>query len=143
VLHEATDVRNPLLERLKFMAIVSSNLDEFFMKRIGGLKQQLGAGISKRTVDGRTPKEQIDVCYAEVRDIETVQRGVLGQLLTELREHGVAVLSYAELSQAQVVFFAGLFLREYFSAGNAAIDRPGASVSVYFQFVDEFVGAGR
>ncbi|RMG34348.1 MAG: hypothetical protein D6720_09595, partial [Gammaproteobacteria bacterium] len=42
VLHEAEDERNPLLERLKFLAIVSSNLDEFFMKRIGGLKQQVG-----------------------------------------------------------------------------------------------------
>jgi polyphosphate kinase len=44
VLHEAEDSRNPLLERVKFLAILSSNLDEFFMKRIGGLKQQIGAG---------------------------------------------------------------------------------------------------
>ena len=109
VLHEAADGRNPLLERLKFMAIVSGNLDEFFMKRIGGLKQQLGAGISKRTVDGRTPKEQIDASYAEVRDIEAVQRRVLGRLLAELREHDIAILSYAELNQTQVAF-----LRDYF-----------------------------
>ena len=74
VLHEAEDPRNPLLERLKFLAIVGSNLDEFFMKRIGGLKQQLGAGMTTKTVDGRTPKEQIDECYAVVRDQELVQR---------------------------------------------------------------------
>ncbi|MDD2582967.1 MAG: RNA degradosome polyphosphate kinase, partial [Desulfuromonadaceae bacterium] len=54
VLHEAEDLRTPLLERLKFIAIVSSNLDEFFMKRIGGLKQQIGAGMRELTLDGRT-----------------------------------------------------------------------------------------
>ena len=54
VLPEAEDPRTPMLERLKFLAIVGSNLDEFFMKRIGGLKQQVEAGITERTVDGRT-----------------------------------------------------------------------------------------
>ena len=57
VLHEASDERNPLLERVKFLAIVNANLDEFFMKRIGGLKQQVGAGVHDLTVDGRTPEE--------------------------------------------------------------------------------------
>ena len=52
VLHEAEDERTPLLERVKFLSIVSSNLDEFFMKRIGGLMQQVGAGVSKLTIDG-------------------------------------------------------------------------------------------
>ena len=85
VLSEAEDPRNPLLERVKFLAIVSSNLDEFFMKRIGGLKQQVGAGVSKRTVDGRTPKEQITECYEVVRQQETRQREILEQLLGELR----------------------------------------------------------
>ena len=55
VLYEAEDSRNPLLERLKFLAIVSSNLDVFFLKRIGGLKQLVGAGMNLKTVDGRTP----------------------------------------------------------------------------------------
>ena len=55
VLHEAEDLRIPLLERVKFLAIVSNNLDEFFMKRIGGLKQQIGASVHTPSVDGRTP----------------------------------------------------------------------------------------
>jgi polyphosphate kinase len=109
VLHEAGDGRNPLLERLKFLAIVSSNLDEFFMKRIGGLKQQLGAGIATRTVDGRTPKEQIDESYAKVREMEALQRDLLHQLLAELREQAIAILDYAELSETQTEF-----LRQYF-----------------------------
>ena len=62
VLHEAEDPRTPLLERAKFLAIVNSNLDEFIMKRIGGLKQQVGAGMHDRNVDGRTPREQIAEC---------------------------------------------------------------------------------
>ena len=57
VLHEAQDPRTPLLERVKFLAIVNANLDEFFMKRIGGLKQQVGAGVKDLTVDGRTPEQ--------------------------------------------------------------------------------------
>ena len=57
VLHEAKDESNPLLERLKFVGIVSSNLDEFFMKRIGGLKQQVGAGVMDYSVDGRLPAQ--------------------------------------------------------------------------------------
>ena len=59
VLAEAEDPRNPLLERLRFLAITASNLDEFFMKRIGGLKQQLAAGVHELTADGRTPRRQI------------------------------------------------------------------------------------
>ena len=67
VLHEAQDARTPLLERVKFLAIVNSNLDEFFMKRIGGLKQQAAAGVSEVTVDGRTPTQQIAECLAFLR----------------------------------------------------------------------------
>ncbi len=109
VLNEAADERNPLLERLKFLAIVSSNLDEFFMKRIGGLKQQLGAGVTTLTVDGRTPREQITQCYEVVRDQEARQRDILHGLLKELREHGIAILSYEELTEAQ-----SNYLRSYF-----------------------------
>src|SRR5258707_15836699 len=68
VLHEAEDERNPLLERLKFLAITGSNLDEFFMKRIGGLKQQVVAGMHELTVDGRTPQQQLVECIAYVHD---------------------------------------------------------------------------
>src|SRR5215475_4414954 len=77
VLAEALDEHNPLLERLKFLAITASNLDEFFMKRIGGLKQQVVAGMQEVTPDGRTPRQQIAECYADVRRFEQRQREVL------------------------------------------------------------------
>jgi len=98
VLHEAEDERNPLLERLKFVAIVGSNLDEFFMKRIGGLKQQLGAGVSTLTVDGRTPRQQIEECYELVRELDGRKRDILGDLLTRLRDHDIRLLGYSELA---------------------------------------------
>src|SRR5437870_8897637 len=62
VLAEAEDDRNPLLERIKFLAISASNLDEFFIKRIGGLKQQAASGVKALTIDGRTPQTQIAEC---------------------------------------------------------------------------------
>ncbi|HKZ16512.1 MAG TPA: RNA degradosome polyphosphate kinase, partial [Geobacteraceae bacterium] len=98
VLHEAQDERTPLLERVKFVAIVSSNLDEFFMKRIGGLKQQQGAGISSLTVDGRTPRQQIEECYALVRELEGAKHRLLPELLGLLRDKGIFILSHEELS---------------------------------------------
>jgi len=104
VLHEAEDPRNPLLERVKFLAIVSSNLDEFFMKRIGGLKQQLGAGMTKKTVDGRTPKDQITECYEVVREQERLQREIFAQLRTELSGHGIEILKYDALGRDDIDF---------------------------------------
>ena len=70
VLQMAADEQTPLLERVKFLAIVSSNLDEFFMKRIGGLKQQIAAGINTVTVDGKTPLQQVEECQAMVHKIK-------------------------------------------------------------------------
>ncbi len=98
VLHEAEDERNPLLERLKFLAITASNLDEFFMKRIGGLKQQVVAGMHELTVDGRSPQQQITECYLVVGVIEQRQREVGPHILRELENHGIRVRLYASLT---------------------------------------------
>src|ERR1700722_3736269 len=98
VLHEAEDERNPLLERLKFLAITASNLDEFFMKRIGGLKQQVVAGMQELTVDGRTPQQQIAECYAVVREQEQRQRELGPQLLAQLENYGIRLRAYSSLT---------------------------------------------
>ena len=100
VLNEAKDERNPLLERLKFIAIVSGNLDEFFMKRIGGLKQQVGAGMSSLTVDGRSPKEQIRDSYELVDDLLQLKSEYLQLVLSELKQHDIEIFEYEELSDA-------------------------------------------
>ncbi len=98
VLHEAQDTRTPVLERVKFLAITGSVLDEFFMKRIGGLKQQVAAGVHTLTVDGRTPTQQIQECYAVVREISEEQQSLWKSLETRLSEIGVQVASWESLS---------------------------------------------
>jgi polyphosphate kinase len=97
VLHEAQDEKTPLLERLKFAAIVSNNLDEFFMKRIGGLKQQVGAGVQELTVDGKTPQQQIEECRRFVREIETQKDDLMPNLMQALQEEDIRIVSYKEL----------------------------------------------
>ncbi|KAB0666929.1 polyphosphate kinase 1 [Oryzomonas japonica] len=98
VLHEAEDSRTPLLERLKFIAIVSSNLDEFFMKRIGGLKQQIGAGMRELTLDGRTPRQQVQECHLVIRGLEARKDLLFRHLCSLLEEKGIAIESYNELT---------------------------------------------
>ena len=101
VLHEAERADNPLLERLKFLAIVGSNLDEFVMKRIGGLKQQLGAGVQTLTEDGRSPEQQVRESYERIRALETRQDAVHRSLLKELAAHDIHVVTYDALSEPQ------------------------------------------
>nr|WP_223922239.1 polyphosphate kinase 1 [Geobacter sp. AOG2] len=98
VLHEAEDSRTPLLERLKFIAIVSSNLDEFFMKRIGGLKQQIGAGMRELTLDGRTPRQQVQECHLLIRGLEARKDALFRQVCSLLEEKGIAIETYNELT---------------------------------------------
>lgn len=102
VLHEALDSRTPLLERLKFMAIFSANLDEFFMVRVAVLKRQVEANVTKLTPDGRTPQEQLAAISQRLQPMVREQHqhfeGVLRPLMSQ---HGIYILSYAELSQEQ------------------------------------------
>ena len=101
VLHEGQDPSTPLLERVKFLAIVSSNIDEFFMKRIGGLKQQVETHLTGRTIDGRTASEQIDECFTVVRRLEGQQRATAAALLEEMAEEGIRILYFPELDKSQ------------------------------------------
>ena len=90
VLHEAVDSRTPLLERLKFLSIFCSNLDEFFQVRVAGLKQQVAAGIVERTADGMTPEAQLHRISTVVRDALDRHRRVLTEeVLPGLAERGV------------------------------------------------------
>lgn len=98
VLHEAIDERTPLLERLKFIAIVSGNLDEFYMKRIGGLKQQIGAGLHELTLDGRTPLQQVVECRSMIREIEAQKRDAFKTVLQLLEAKGIVIESYDTLT---------------------------------------------
>ena len=98
VLHEAEDERTPLLERLKFLAIVSGNLDEFFMKRIGGLKQQIGAGVHELTLDGRTPRQQVEECHVVIRNINARKMDAFHTLRAHLEQKGIVIEHYDSLT---------------------------------------------
>jgi len=98
VLQQAADPRNPLLERVKFAAIAGSNLDEFFMKRIGGLKQQIGAGVSEVTPDGRTPQQQLIDCYQSIESYQVDKDAAVIQLWQELHEADISLYRYEQLS---------------------------------------------
>ena len=131
VLHEARDPRTPLLERLKFIAIVGSNLDEFFMKRIGGLKQQVGAGVQTVTVDGRTPREQINACYTLVRRLEREKRAVAEGVLSLLEEHEIRVSRCASLPKKD-----RKWLRDYYVENIFPLVTPQATDPAHpFPFV--------
>jgi polyphosphate kinase len=97
VLHEGQDDRNPLLARVFFLAVIGSNLDEFFMKRIGGLKQQVGASVRSLSVDGRLPQEQIDACHPMVREILDQQLILENELITLLVDQGIEIKQYKDL----------------------------------------------
>ena len=114
VLNEAKDSRTPLLERLKFLAIVGSNLDEFFMKRIGRLKHKVGAGLETLTVDGRSPQQQIDESSAVVREIEQEKDRLYHETLDALKEYGIEVLNYNELSAEEREVVRDYYLQNIF-----------------------------
>jgi polyphosphate kinase len=114
VLRMAEDERTPLLERVKFLAIVSSNLDEFFMKRIGGLKQQIAAGIRTPTVDGRTPLEQVTDCQEVIKQIGELQDRVYRQLLGTLDAEGIRLVKYADLQPAEQEALRERFMTDIF-----------------------------
>ena len=98
VLELALDDSVPLLERLKFLAIFSTNLDEFFMIRVSGLKEQVAEGIEKTSPDGRTPSEQIREIRQQLRPMLIEQMFCLNEeIMPALAEEGIKIKSYSDL----------------------------------------------
>jgi polyphosphate kinase len=98
VLDEALDAKNPLMERLKFFCIVSSNLDEFFEIRVAGIKQQIESNVAERTMDGRIARETFAAVNQRVRRMVEQQYACWrAQLLPELAANGIRVLEFDQL----------------------------------------------
>jgi polyphosphate kinase len=98
VLEEALDARNPLMERLKFVAIYGTNLDEFFMIRVAAIKQQIEAQVVRRSEDGRTPNEHLAAISQRLRSSLPRQMRLLNEeLLPALERHGVRLVRVSEL----------------------------------------------
>jgi len=102
VLEEALDESNPLLERMKFLAIVASNLDEFFMVRVAGLAAQVDAGAAEVSPDGSSPRAQLVAIRREVKRLLKEAHSCYQQMMTELNERGIFIRDYSELSNGQL-----------------------------------------
>jgi polyphosphate kinase len=115
VLEEALDESVPLLERVKFLSIFSTNMDEFFMIRVAGIKQQVAAGVVGRSPDGMTPAEQLIAIRRVVGTmVDQHRRCWLQSVQPQLRAQGIAVLDYVELNERQRAFCKEYFEREVF-----------------------------
>ncbi|MGB5632167.1 MAG: polyphosphate kinase, partial [Waterburya sp.] len=115
VLHEALDERTLLLERLKFTAIFSSNLDEFVMIRVSTLKDQIEAGVAKLTPDGRNPQQQLDELEQRLRPMVVKQHQNFEQeLRPQLETLGVKLLNYTDLDREQNLYCQNYFKQQVF-----------------------------
>ncbi len=103
VLWLAMDERTPLLERVRFAAITASNLDEFFQKRVGGLKRQREAGVRKLSPDGRRPEEQLELICSAALEMHQTMTATWEKVLKPAlaRQAGVVLMDYDELSPEQ------------------------------------------
>jgi polyphosphate kinase len=110
VFEEARDGTNPLLERVKFLGIVASNLDEFFMIRVAGLEQQIAAGIAEASADGLTPAEQLAAIRREaLRLAQALTACLHDELVPQLAAAGVHLLDWPQLNDNQVAAARGWF----------------------------------
>ncbi|OKL37276.1 RNA degradosome polyphosphate kinase [Domibacillus mangrovi] len=116
VLQEASDLNNPLLERMKFLAIFSSNLDEFFMVRVAGLKDQVKAGFNKpENKAGLTPKQQLKAISEKAHELVHTQNRILTEeILPALEEEGFHFVKPNELNAEQKRFLQDYFDNEVF-----------------------------
>ncbi len=128
VLHEAMDERNPVLERVRFMAIFTSNLDEFFMKRVGNLQRQartLRSGAS--TADGRTPQQVLDeIRLQTAQDVKIQEDHYVNVLRPELRECGVHLCPYEELTEAERAIATKYYHQNVFAVLTPLAVDPGS-----------------
>lgn len=102
VLWQAMDDRNPLLERVRYLAIVASNLDEFIQKRVGGLLRQQAAGVVETSPDGRLPEEQLYLIRKSMRELQRHMHELWQtNLRPELAQVGIQIVDYDDLSDAE------------------------------------------
>ena len=102
VLEEAEDDANPLLERVKFLAILGSNLDEFFMVRVAGLAAQMDGGLVEAGPDGMSPRAQLVAIRREYKRLVNEGHRCLEKLLPRLEKEGICVRDYTDLNAAQL-----------------------------------------
>ena len=114
VLEEATDPNNPLLEKLKFVAITSSNLDEFFMIRVAGLRHQKENGVTRKDIAGMTPEQQLQHISESAQHLVAKQYMYLKKILNALELEGLYFVKPRDLTKGQLEWLRDYFEREIF-----------------------------
>ena len=126
VLHEAEDERTPLLERLKFLSIFSTNLDEFYMVRIAALRRQVAAGVVQTTPDGLTPQAQVEAIDARIREMIERRRHCLHEvLIPQLDAVGVRLVPMEDVTPEERTALDAYFESEVFPVLTPLAVDPG------------------
>lgn len=112
VIEEAENPRHPAFERLRFLSISGSNLDEFYMVRVAGLRALVRNGVTSTSIDGLTPAQQLEQIHVLAGELMGKQQELWQSLRQELVEHGVAVLDARELSKTDEAWLRGEFLSQ-------------------------------
>lgn len=115
VLAEAEDPRTPLLEKVRFLSICHSNLDEFFMKRVGKLKRQVAMGHLSRSADGKTPPQQLKMIREYIDGMIKAQAGVYRSVIVPaLKQEGIHILSWSDMSASEKDWAHKYYMRNVF-----------------------------
>jgi polyphosphate kinase len=111
VLYEAMDTNHPLLERLKFLSIFTSNIDEFFMIRVAGLKSQIASSVNELSYDGKTPQEQLKEIRKKILPMfELHSKILMEEVLPALKNYGIEIHKYSSITESEKNF-----LKKYFN----------------------------
>jgi len=152
VLHEAFDARNKLLERVKFLSIFSSNLDEFYMVRVAGIRRQIAAGVQHNAPDGVAPAQQLAMILQRVAELMELQRKCFYEvLLPELETAGIRLVPMSELTPQEWLRLDQFFESQVFPVLTPLAVDPGhpfpyisnLSLSLAVQIHDPASGASR
>jgi polyphosphate kinase len=152
VLHEAFDDRNPLLERVKFLSIFSTNLDEFYMVRVANLRRQVATGLYHLPPDGITPPDELAAINRRVAELLAMQNDCLyGTLLPEMAKHGIKLLRMDDLTKDEWQSIDEFFEAQVFPVLTPLVIDPGhpfpyisnLSLSLAVQIFDPVTGTER
>jgi len=114
VLDEARNPRVPLLERMRFLSISATNLDEFYTVRVAGLMELVREGSATPSDDGLTPSEQLTLIHADARRLMSAQQGVWNKLRREMEREGIVILSRSRVTRAESAFLRQHFVEQVF-----------------------------
>lgn len=126
VLEEALDQSLPLLERVKFLSIFCTNLDEFYMIRVSGLMEQVSAGITSVGIDGLSPQETLNQISIKVSELLKIHMNCyLSDVLPKLKENGIEILNYKDLTEEEKALLNKYYIKEIFPTLTPLAFDPG------------------